>query len=174
MNDYKLNGRYKFFTAFLLLFVYPIIKAMVSIAANRIKDESGEPLTLGWRIALGVVIFLFGSLYIWVAFSMLLRLIKNRGAAFTVSENGIENTSTFVIVLAFILYGRVKRIPWEAIQSCSTDKDGYTLKVDTSKIKASKIAKLHMKLAGYNFCRGFTEPLSQEDFDRYIKPYIHC
>ena len=173
MNDrYKLNWRYHCFTCFLMLFIYPIIKVMVMIAGNKITGENGEPLSLIWRIVVGIIIFFFGSLYIYVALSMLWRTIKNRGAAFIISENGIESTFTFQIVLALILLGRIKCIPWCAIKSYQQEDGGYTLKLDTSKVQASRMAKVYLKLFGYRFCKGFTQPISQEDFSLYIQPHI--
>ena len=172
MFDYKLNWRYKGFNLLFLAVSYPIVKVMIMLAKNQIKMDD-EPMPTAYRIIIGIIVYSFGSLYIYTALAMFFNYIKNKGRAFHITENGIENTFTLNILFAIVLFERIKIIPWETIKGYERKNGNYYLKLDTSKIRLSKLAKARIKLFGYLLANGFTEPISEEDFKTYIQPHIN-
>ena len=172
MPEYKLNWRYKVFNLLFLAVSYPIVKVMIMLAKNQIKMDD-EPMPTAYRIIIGIIVYSFGSLYIYTAFAMLFNYIKNRSRAFQITENGIENTFILNILFALVLFERIKVIPWDAIKGYERKNGNYYLKLDTSKIRLSKLAKSRIKLFGYLPANGLTEPMCEEDFKTYIQPHIN-
>ncbi len=172
MSEYKLNSRYIAFNCIFLAVIYPIIKVMFMLAGNKITMED-EPMPLVFRILVGIIVYFFGTLYIYTAIAMLLHLIIRKRQAFSITEKGIENSSTLGILFAFVFFGRIKCIPWEAIKGYKIIDGKYYLKIDTSKIDASPFAKMSLKIKGFDFCNGFTKRFSEDDFKKYIEYHIN-
>ena len=80
---------------------------------------------------------------------------------------------TLNILFAIVLFERIKIIPWETIKGYERKNGNYYLKLDTSKIRLSKLAKARIKLFGYLPANGLTEPISEEDLKTYIQPHIN-
>lgn len=142
-----------------------VIKVLVMLFNNQIAMEDG-PMSLPMRILFICVILLVSSSYFISFINMIIVLFKNKGAAFIMDEAGIHNCLTCTIVFAFIFVRKVDFIPREALSNIH--KDGKYLKatVNTKLIKASPIAKLLIKISGFNFGANFVSP--KVDYDEII------
>lgn len=142
-----------------------VIKVLVMLFKNKIEMEDG-PMSLPMRIFL-IFAILIVSLNYFISFAnMLIVLVRNKGSAFIMDESGIYNCLTFIIIFAFIFVRKVDFIPREALSNINRDGKYLKATVNTKIIKASPIAKLLIKINGFNFGANFVSP--KVDYDEII------
>ena len=92
----------------------------------------------------------------WTA--SLLTLIRQMllGYAFRIDENGIHDTATAIMILAFIFVVPIRRIPYNAIQQISEENGILTIRIDKSKIQVVPFLKPFVRKE-YHFFSGFTK-----------------
>ena len=95
------------------------------------------------------------------------QLVVHKGKAFTITEQGVENTLTCVILFALIFVLPVKRIPWEAI-TYADDEDTY-IRAKRKGVEAGFLAKTIVAVKGYSFCAGFIKPkMTRAEFENTV------
>jgi len=78
------------------------------------------------------------------------------GYAFRIDENGIHDTATAIMILAFIFVVPIRRIPYNAIQQISEENGILTIRIDKSKIQVVPFLKPFVRKE-YHFFSGFTK-----------------
>lgn len=170
MNVYKLNAKFLFCFAALILALVLAGRVSYSWLTDQItvEGEKGSALLLDIVMPLALLITLS---WLWSAVVMLRQYAVHGGQAFTLTEEGIEDTLTFVIIFALIFVLPVKRIPWSAV-TYADGEEGY-LRAKRGPIQAGFLAKTVVAFRGYQFCHSFIKPkLTREDFDTYVKPRL--
>ena len=132
------------------------------------EHEPGADAALNVMMPIALVI---ASSYLWSALVLLRQYLVYGGKAFTLTEKGIENTLTFVIMFAFVFVLRVKCIPWETVTYA--DAENIYIRAGRKHIRAGFLAKTIVAVKGFLFCHGFCKPeLSREEFEAYVLPWI--
>ncbi len=163
MAEYKPNGRFWFIT--LLNFALSAMSAYAVIFTfkNEIKfsgrHEGMTEETLIYVFGFAAACFLISGS------AIVLHLIKNKGNVMTVSYEGVSNGLVISMLGCFFIIIPVKFIPWQAITEVDDEQNGLIVaRLETSKIKANPLAKLILKITGFNFCSGLITPaLHKED-----------
>ena len=122
--------------------------------SNEILMEDNAPMDTGTKSLFTVLMSIVAIS--WTA--SLLTLIRQMllGQAFRIDEDGIHNTVTAIIILAFVFVVPIKRIPYNAIQQLSEENGILTVRMDKAKIQAAPILKLFAQ-KDYHFFSGFTK-----------------
>ncbi len=170
MKTRKLNIRY--------LICFLLLAAVLALLGKVAFMLLTEQVSFGDEAADPTLSRLFGALLALPAFSyfysfyiMLVQYIKHKGNAFALTENGIEDTVTFLMFLSLIFVLPVGRIPWEAVKSIDYSNGHYTAKIDATAVEAGKLAKLILRIRGYGFCYKFISPdITFEE----IKQFCRC
>lgn len=170
MKTYKLNTKYLICMIALLLILILVGRVTWSWLNGGITMEDGTNPGIGLDVAMSIALVISLS-WLWSAIVMLRQLVTHRGSAYTVTEECIENTLTFVILFAFIFVLPVKKIPWDVI-TYADDEDCY-IRARRKDIEAGFLAKTIVAVKGYSFCNGFIKPkMTREEFDKYVFPRI--
>ena len=150
----KLNPKFYIITVLLFCIVVFGWYGIYILNANEILIEDSSPMDSGTKMILTV----FMSVIVLSWSVSLLTLIRQIiiGHAFYMDEEGIHTTATAIMVLAFIFVVPVKRIPYEAIQQISKEKEILTIRIDKSKIQVIPILKPFVRKE-YHFFPGFTK-----------------
>ncbi len=172
MKKYKLNWRFWFFV---ILFggIQPLgYRVLYMLYNNQIVDENdqalGEGVSMFMCLAIGLVLFT----YLISVINLLRVYIKNKGEAFTLTENGIENTFVIMNFFAIFLVFPVKCIPWNSIKTIIKADDLISLRVNKKEVNASLPAKTILFISGYSFCKGFVKPyVTYESIEQYNKHF---
>lgn len=172
MLERKLNGRYVFITLFFSVFVYPWIKVIYMLLTQKVGDENGDKLSPVLDYFMAFVLIFFGCFFFSSLVGMFIQMIYRRNRAFEITEEGIENTFIFTVLFAFLLFRKVKLIPWSAVKGYEKTDKTYILNIDTSQIKASRVAKVYLRFVGFPFCKPFIATITDEEFQMYILPRI--
>lgn len=133
--------------------------------ANEILMEDNTPMDAGTKTIFTVLLSLVLTSWSISMFTVIRQILL--GAAFTMDENGIYDTATVTVFLAFIFVTPVKQIPYEAVQSISHENNILTITIDKSKIKALSILKPLVRKK-YHFFSGFTT-----EKDKTIEEALH-
>lgn len=170
MLSRKLNA--KAFICFIaLILVLALIGRVTWMWLNDqivVEQESGYDVSLNVMMPIALVI---ASSYLWSALVLLRQYLVHGGKAFTLTEKGIENTLTFVIIFAFVFVLRVKCIPWEAVTYA--DAETIYIRAKRKHIRAGFLAKTIVTVKGFLFCHGFCKTkLTREEFETYVLPRI--
>ena len=91
--------------------------------------------------------------------------------AFVMDEDGIHNTVTAIVILAFIVIVPVKFIPYEAVLYTKEEDGILTAKLDRTKCVTSPIFKPFVRNE-YHFFSGFTSEKQENiknTLDKYVK-----
>lgn len=138
---------------------------VVYMLANGKVQYEGGPMPQTEANILAIVMAIILITYAISALSMLMHLIAFKGAAMEVTEEGIENTLTAIVILAFVVVLPVKKIPWNAMtRTKNADKDmGIHVKVDKELVEAAPAAKMILRIRGFNFCKSFCRPAFVEE-----------
>lgn len=167
-KEYKLNWRYWFF---LILFSGVVIlgaSVVPNLFAGEITDENGEPLGPAFSIIIGTLMTLVLCTYLITVFTLLRQLVVRRGRGLKITDTGIEDTMVFVNVFALVFVLPVRCIPWEAIKYYDKTDKGLYVRVNTKQVQAGFLARIILKILGYQFCQGFVKPdVTAEDIARY-------
>lgn len=168
MKNYKLNWRYWFFLILFLIILILGIRTEYLFLTGQILDENGEKIGFLWSLIPVVVITPILFLYLISFINMIKLFIKNKGCGLIITYDGIENTAVVLKLFAFVLVLPVKCIPWESVKYYDNDDDTPYIRVDTKQVQAGFLAKIILKILGYNFCYSFVKPdVSTEDIDCY-------
>lgn len=157
MKLHKLNGRYLVCCLFLLSVLILAGRVIYMLVQGQVSDH-GKEMSSFITVIIIAVIALPVSTYVYSFIIMLKQYIKHKGNAYTLTQNGIENTLTFINLFAFIFVLPVKKIPWEAIKVIDNSEGFYQIRVSIKMIEASLLAKGIMFIRGYNFCYKFSSP----------------
>lgn len=165
MKEYKLNWRYWFFLIFFISVLLIGGKAIFMLFCGQVTMEDGTT-DLFFNRVMAVALLVVLSTYLVTVINLLKFLILHNGCGLSLTHQGIENTAVFINVMAFVLVLSVKLIPWEAVTYVD-DEDAY-IRVNTKFIQAGFLAKIILKIFGFNFCYSFVKPkVTAED----LKPY---
>ena len=155
MKEYKLGWRYWFF---LILFSGVLLiggKAVFMLFAGQVTMEDGT-IDLLFNRVMAVALSVVLLTYLITVINLVKFLVLHRGCGLSITYQGIENTAVFINVLAFVLVLPVKLIPWEAVTY--VDDEAAYIRVNTKFIQAGFLAKLILKIFGFNFCHSFVKP----------------
>ncbi len=137
---------------------------VVYMLANGKVLYEGEPMPQTEAKILAIVMAVILVTYAISALSMLVHLIAYKGVAMEVTDEGVENTLTAIVFLAFVVVLPVQKIPWGAMKRTkNADKDmGVHVKVDKELVQAAPAAKMILQIRGFNFCKSFCRPAFTE------------
>ena len=169
MKKFRLNW-YFWFLSVLLIFVLVFGGKMAyALFTNQVQDENGliDPLT---SLILAVIFAFIWVIYAISGITMLNLAIKNKFNCLEITDKGIENTAVFVNFFALIIILPIKFIPWEAVKSYENDVLGLRVRVHTDMVESGFLAKLILKITGYQFCQGIVKPKVTDDD---LAPYKH-
>ena len=170
MTNHKLNTQFLICLIALLLILILVGRVTWSWLNDGITMEDGTDPGIGLDVVMCIALVISLS-WLWSAIVMFRQLVKHGCRAFTVTEEGIENTLTFVILFAFIFVLPVKKIPWDNI-TYADDEDCY-IRARRKDIEAGFLAKTIVAVKGYSFCNGFIKPkMTREAFEKYVLPRI--
>lgn len=166
MIERKLNGKIWFFIILLGGIVPVGAYGEYMMWTGQVRGESGEPLEK-WLVALTSALMIpILCAYSALAVSLIRQVIQNKSRAFTFDSEGIHGTVTGFMMFAFAIVLPVKTIPWSAVTYIDRSGGFVYIRVKTSEIEASRLARLIIKIRGYSFCSGFTKDgLSEDDMD---------
>lgn len=164
----KLNA--KFYIAVLLLLVIVAIgwNGIYFLNTNEILMEDNMPMDSRTK---ALFTFLMSVIILsWTAsfFTLVRQLLF--GSAFVIDENGIHNTATAMVVLAFILVVPVRTIPFSAIKKVSDENGVLTLHIDKTKIDVLPLLRPFVRKR-FNLFSGFTSE-SSDDVKAELKRHI--
>lgn len=163
MTEYKPNTKFLFIVLLNIFMAALSSYCVLSALSGKIQfggtnEKPTEPELL--------TVFAFVAFcYIVSSSILLLHLIKNKGNVMTMTYDGIENGLIIINVACVFVILPFKFIPWQAITEIEEWRVNFlTAKIDISKVKANPLSKLALKLFGYQFCFGATNPtLTKED-----------
>lgn len=167
-KEFKFGGLFWFYCLLIVIIILIAPKVIYMLATDQVAFE-GEEFSFIFSkiiIALFSIVWFF---YMISGISVLRIILKNKLRAFTLTDEGIENTAVIFKFFALIIVLPVKLIPWEAIKSY----DGRFLvfphiRVNTKLVDASFIAKLYLKIKGYSFCSIYIKPMiTDEDLEEF-------
>lgn len=160
--NHKLNARFYFCLAALGVVFALIAKVIIMLINNQVETEDG-PMSTPLRAVLISGIIIISLSWVISFLNMIKSAIKNKGKAFTFTEDGIENGMCSAIILAFIFVGHIKFIPWSVLSDIHNENGILIAKVDTSQVDASPVTKILLKVYGYKFGANFVSPIVTED-----------
>ena len=101
-----------------------------------------------------LLFIIVGLSYAGTALTIIFQNFK--GSGLSITDKGIEDTFIIVNIFAFMFAAHIKCIPWESIKEFK--KAAMIIYVDTNMVEAGFLAKLMLKLTGFNFCDKFIKP----------------
>ncbi len=162
MKEYKLSLGYYIFIAIFGIFGALAVVLGFSMITDSNTAAAEDEGPLAW------IFIVVGTVWVISAMTMILQIFFYKKSGLKLSKEGISDTLVFMNILAFYFVMPVKFIPWDAINSISEEKGVLVAVVDTSKVDASGMAKLLLKLCGYQFCAMFVKPrVTREDINEY-------
>ena len=169
MKEYKAGWRYYFFLIFFFLVSLMGIRVIWMLLNGEVLNGD-EEMSREMAIFLSVMMGLAFSTYIETAVALIWQLVRFRGCCLQITASGVENTLVYVNILAFVLVLPVKRIPWEAVKYADLDDQTPYIRVDPKQVEAGTLAKLLLKILGFQFALSFVKPqVTSED----VKPFVH-
>ncbi len=155
MIERKLNWKVYTFIAFFSFVLFMAGKAVYMLLSGQVIDENGESFDGILAIIPSILIIIVCSTYLRTVLSLLKNVIKYKGKAFTIDNNGIHNTLTYINFLAFIFVLPIKFIPWSAVSYVDMSGGPMYIRVKVKECKMSLLAKLVVGIKGYAFCYTF-------------------
>lgn len=150
----RLNLRYYIVSVIMLCLVVFVWYGIYFLNSNEILMEDNTPMDAEIKSVLTVLMSVVAVS--WTISLLILIRQMFLGCAFSIDEDGIRNTATANLILAFIFVVPVKRIPYNAIQQISEENGILTIRIDKSKIQTLPILKLFIR-KDYHFFLGFTK-----------------
>lgn len=150
----RLNLRYYIVSVIMLLLVVFVWYGIYFLNSNEILMEDNTPMNAEIKSVLTVLMSVVAVS--WTISLLILIRQMFLGCAFSIDEDGIRNTATANLILAFIFVVPVKRIPYNAIQQISEEHGILTIRIDKSRIQTLPILKLFIR-KDYHFFLGFTK-----------------
>ena len=170
MLSRKLNAK----TIICLVALLLVLALVGRVTWMWLNDEIVDEREPGTAVSLNVMMpiaLIVASSYLWSALVLLRQYLVHGGKAFTLTENGIENTLTFVIIFAFVFVLRVKCIPWDAVTYA--DAENIYIRAKRKRIRAGFLAKTIVGVKGFLFCHGFCKrKLTRDEFETYVLPRV--
>jgi len=167
MQKHKLGWRFWFFYIFLLGILLLGIRAISMLVAGQVTLED-EPMSPVFAWVMSMMLSIPLSSYLYSVITMTKQLIGHQKTALTITEEGIENTLTFVYLLAFVFVVPVKCIPWCSVTYWDDEDKHPYIRVKVGQIHASPLAKLILWVRGYMFCHSFCTPaVTCEEIAKY-------
>lgn len=157
----KVKLSIKFYIISMVLFLLVVFGwySLYFINTNEILTEDNLPLGTDEKLAISVLITLVLASWTVSLLVMIRHIFK--GCAYYMDNEGIHNTLSATIVLAFIFVVPVKEIPYSAIDRIAQDDGVVVLHLDKSKIAAPKILKPFMRKEHRMFL-GFSKQTPEE------------
>lgn len=137
--------------------------------ANEILMEDGAPMDSTTKMIFTVLMSLIA--FSWSVSSLILIRQMLLKYAFVMDEDGIHNTVTVIVILAFIVIVPVKLIPYDAVLYTKEEDGILTSKLDKAKCVTSPIFKPFVRNE-YHFFSGFTSEKQENiknTLDKYVK-----
>ena len=137
--------------------------------ANEILMEDGAPMDSTTKMIFTVLMGLIA--FSWSVSSLILIRQMLLKYAFVMDEDGIHNTVTAILILAFIVIVPVKLIPYDAVLYTKEEDGILTAKLDRTKCVTSPIFKPFVRNE-YHFFSGFTSEKQENiknTLDKYVK-----
>lgn len=137
--------------------------------ANEILMEDGAPMDSTTKIIFTVLMSLIAFSWSVSLFILIRQMLLKY--AFVMDEDGIHNTVTAIVILAFIVIVPVKLIPYEAVLYTKEEDGILTSKLDKAKCVTSPVFKPFMR-SEYHFFSGFTSEKQENiknTLDKYVK-----
>ena len=153
----KLSVKFYFVSALLLAMIVFCCYGIYFLNTTLILDENNVPIGKGTRLILTFLMCVVLLSWIISLITMIRQIFLQ--SAFTMDENGIHNTASAIMILAFIFVIPIKQIPYDAIQTVSEKNGILTVKMVKSKIKTVPFLKFFVR-SEYHFFSGFTQEKS--------------
>lgn len=137
--------------------------------ANEILMEDGAPMDSTTKMIFTVLMSLIAFSWSVSLFILIRQMLLKY--AFVMDEDGIHNTVTVIMILAFIVIVPVKLIPYDAVLYTKEEDGILTSKLDKAKCVTSPIFKPFMR-SEYHFFSGFTSEKQENiknTLDKYVK-----
>ncbi len=128
----KLSAKFYIVSFVLLALVVFVWYGIYFMNANEILMEDNSPMDSTTKMIFTVLMSLIAFSWSVSAVTLIRQMFLNY--AFVMDKNGIHNTVTAVMILAFIVIVPVKRIPYEAIVHTEHQGGILTAKLDRSKL----------------------------------------
>lgn len=165
----KLNLKFYIVSILLLGIVALGWYGVYFLNANEILMEDNTPMDSQTKmlfiIAIGAVVLSWTFSFFTLIRQMLF------GYAFMIDENGIHNTATAIMVLAFIFVVPIRTIPFSAIEKVSEDDENLTLHIDKAKIDIIPFLRVFARKR-YHLFSGFTvekRDIVKAELEKHIK-----
>ena len=148
----RLNLKFYIISIVMLCLVVFVWYGIYFLNSYEILMGDNTPMDEGTKSLFTVLICIIAIS--WTA--SLLTLIRQMllGYAFRVDEDGIHNTATAIMILAFIFVVPIRRIPYNAIQQISEENGILTIRIDKSKIQVVPFLRPFVRKE-YRFFSGF-------------------
>lgn len=137
--------------------------------ANEILMEDGAPMDSTTKMIFTVLMSLIAFSWSVSLFILIRQMLLKY--AFVMDEDGIHNTVTAIVILAFIVIVPVKLIPYDAVLYTKEEDGILTSKLDKAKCVTSPVFKPFMR-SEYHFFSGFTSEKQENiknTLDKYVK-----
>lgn len=174
MQTHRLNWRFHFLWVLLALVILLGSRVIYMLLTGQVVDENDQPLTSVFTWIVSSLLAIVMSSYLMTVIRSLRQLIAYRGAAFTLTSAGIENTLIVVNLLAFVFVFPIRLIPWSSVRSIDLD-DGVYIRVKRDGVQAGSLSRLALWILGFPFCAGMIKPkLAPEEIEQirlYCRPY---
>ena len=160
----KLNFKFYIVALILLSFVLLGWYGVYFLQTQEILMENGEPMEHTTRIVFTVLVVLIVSSW---TFSFLIVFVQAlRGYGFYIDEDGIHNTVTAVVFLAFVFVVPIKEIPYSAVIKTVEQRGFVTLVLDKSKLRMSSFLNMFAQQE-YHFFHTFTKEKTEKVQEAY-------
>ena len=166
-QEHKLGWRFWFFYVFLLLTLLLGLRAISMLLTGQVSLED-EPMPPAFAWIMSIMLSIPLSTYLYSIITMTRQLIRHQGTALTITNEGIENTLTFVYLFAFVFVFPIKLIPWGSVKYWDDEESHPYVRVKVGQVKTPLLAKLILWIRGYMFCHSFCRPpVTSEEIARY-------
>ena len=166
-QEHKLGWRFWFFYILLFGTLLLGLRAISMLLTGQVSLED-EPMPPAFAWIMSILFAIPLSSYLYSVVVMTKQLIRHQATALTITEQGIENTLTFVYLFAFVFVIPVKLIPWNSVKYWDGEETPHYIRVKVSCIHAPMLAKLILWIRGYMFCHSFCNPaVTCEEIARY-------
>ena len=158
---------------FSILFLTALVGVLIYLLLNQSPDLSqilgfDRSSGFGYWFMLGFVV-LISLVCLSSVFVLIRQVSKFNNTAFTVDNEGIHDTYIGITFFALIIIVPVKLIPWNAVKELKSIDEIFNtgkihIKVNQKEVVASPVAKLLLRISGFNFCHGqTTTPLDESE-----------
>ncbi len=166
----KLNLKFYIVSILLLgIVVFGWYGGVYFLNTNEILMEDNTPMDSQTIMLFTIAIAMIVLSWTFSFFTLIKQMLF--GYAFMIDENGIHNTATAIIVLAFIFVVPIRTIPFSAIEKVSEDDGILTLHINKSEIDMIPFLRVFARKK-YHLFSGFTaenRDIVKTELEKYIK-----